>query len=348
MMKHTTTLLFLLFVHCCFAQDAVKKIDSIMKATSALHPRIGMSVGFISNGKEYNLNYGYTNRTDKVETDISSIYEIGSITKLFTAYLIAQQVELGTLDLDHPIDEYLPSDFKLNPGIAGKIKASDLASHQSGLPDFDFKKLMVTNPEQPLDQVTQEMVSSILSSTSELASQGNYQYSNISYALLGCMLETVTSSKYEDLIKNRILAPFSMPSTLTSNYKTPGMTTGYSAKGEQKAFFNWNSVIAPAGLVKSNSADMLAFIKQLLEPENEAINALLEHTYFKNTFIELGLGLNIIRENGTVIFAKTGDTLGQSSVLAYNPEENWGIVILTNQATGTARQAFEQILEVLD
>jgi len=114
-----------------------------------------------------------------------------------------------------------------------------------------------------------------------------------------------------------------MRNTLTSVIEGRNQTTGYNAKNEKRDFFNWNSVIAPAGLIKSNTKDMLKFVIELLNYENKPINTKLESTYFKNTFIEYGLGINILTENGKVVFFKTGDTLGQSSVLAYNPEERW-------------------------
>ncbi|WP_382382247.1 serine hydrolase domain-containing protein [Formosa undariae] len=326
----------------------ITKIDSIIKVNSNLNQKIGISVGFIKNNEEHFFNYGNLNRTDSTKISQNSIFEIGSITKLFTAHLIARQVELGKIDLDNTIDDYLPPFFELNTGLQNKIKVSDLASHQSGLPDFNFQELMEVNPKQPLNEVTKEMVDSVLMNTSNLKSYGSYQYSNISYVLLGYILENIVQDNYENIIKNNILIPLNMSKTKTLDYAGNEVTMGYNAQGELQDFFNWNSVIAPAGLLKSNATDMLKFIRLLLKPNNQAINNQLESTYFKNTFIELGLGLNILRENDTVVFAKTGDTLGQSCVLAYNPEKEWGIIILTNQANRTANEIFNQIFDILN
>lgn len=346
MTKYTGIIAALFFVNWGFAKNEISQVDSIIKASIKLNPEIGISVGLLSQNDVCFLNYGYTNRTEKTKIDENSIFEIGSITKLFTSYLISQQVELGNIYLDSTIDNYLPHFFTLNLALKHKIKVSDLASHQSGLPDFDFKKLLLIDPSQPLDLVTKETVDSILTNTTQLASYGGYQYSNISYVLLGYILENVLKKDYEDIIKDKILTPFKMSNTLCADYYESNLTQGYDIEGIQKDFFNWNSVIAPAGLLKSNSADMLKFIKQLLSKKNKAVRNLLEQTYFKNTIIELGLGLNIIRDNENVVFVKTGDTLGQSSVLAYNPKKKLGIVILTTQANGVARKVFNQILEI--
>ncbi len=346
MIKYFRIIVALFFVQYSFAQNEINKIDSIIHASIKLNPEIGISVGILNEHEVSFLNYGYANQAEKTKIDENSIFEIGSITKLFTSYLIGQQVELGRIHLDSTIDKYLPDFFTLNSALKNKIKVSDLASHQSGLPDFDFKKLLKVNPTQPLDLVTIETVDSILTNTTQLESYGSYKYSNISYVLLGYILENILKKDYEDIIKKKILKPFKMSNTLCSNYKKKKLTQGHDIDGMQKDFFNWNSVIAPAGLLKSNSKDLLKFIKQLLIKKNESVRSFLEQTYFKNTFIELGLGLTIIRKDGNAIFSKSGDTLGQSCVLAYNPKNKWGIVILTTQANGTARRIFNQVLDI--
>lgn len=347
MTKYIVSIIALFYFNLCSAQNKMAEIHNIVKTASEMDSSLSISLGFHYDNHAHYLNYGYTNHTDRVEVDLFSIFEIGSITKLFTAYLIAEQAALGNIDLNETIDAYLPLFLVLNSAIQNKIKVSDLASHQSGLPDFDFQKMMRIDPNQPLDLVTKETVDSVLRNTVELETYGSYQYSNISFVLLGYILENVTQTSYEALIKERMLVPFGMKNTMGSDFEDKNHTIGYNAKGEEKDFFNWNSVIAPAGLLKSNAQDLLEFVHVLMNTENDAITNELERTYFKNTFIELGFGLNIIRENEHVIFAKTGDTLGQSTVLAYNPVQNWGIVILTNQANGTARKMFEEILEVM-
>lgn len=348
MKKHIIVILSIIISNLCFAQNKITKIDSIIKAKYILNPEIGISIGLVYNTDQYFFNYGNSNRTDGQTIESETIFEIGSVTKLLTAYLIAQQVEKRKINLDNYIDDYLPSHIVLDSSIKNIIKISDLASHQSGLTDFDFKHLMTINPLQPLDEVTKEMVDSILTNTSDLNSLGSYKYSNISYVLLGYILENVCKDSYDNILRKNLLTPLKMNQTMTMVYKGSKQTTGYNAENEQRDFFNWNSTIAPAGLIKSNATDMLKFVIELLNYENESINAKLKTTFFKNTFIELGLGLNIIRENENVIYAKTGDTLGQSSVLAFDPEKKWGVIILTNQANGTARGLFNEILEVLN
>jgi len=347
-MKHLCTfLLLLLLSNLSIAQNTVHQIDSLVQAISLQHPAVGMSVGFFQNGNATFFNHGFTNQTEEVPVDEHTTFEIGSITKLFTAYLIAQQVAMDKIQVDQFIDAYIPDVLKLNPAIQNQIRISDLASHQSGLPEFDMMQLIQQNPIQPLDEVSLGLVDSILIHTTSLESIGTYRYSNISYVLLGYIIEQALDDTYENSIRNQILQPLQMNQTYTSDFRQGTLTTGYNAKGEPQALFNWNSVMAPAGLLKSNTSDLIQFLKVLLHPKTPSINATIQQTYFKNTFIELGLGLNILRVDDQVIYAKTGDSLGQSSVLAYNPVQQWGVVILTNQANGIARELFGNVLEVM-
>lgn len=347
MKKISLILFYLIISNLVFSQNEILKIDSLVKATSIQNPEIGISVGFIEGNNQYFFNYGFTDRTKRIKVNEKATFEIGSITKLVTSYLLLQQVEAGKIHLDSMIDGYLPDFLELNSAIKNKIKVSDLASHQSGLPGFDMMHLIEINPTQPLDEVTLEMVDSILVNTTSLESFGSYRYSNISYVLLGYIIENVVGDTYENIVKNNMLQPFRMKNTYTTDYKRGVITTGYNMQNERRDFLNWNSVMAPAGLLKSNSSDLVEFIRILLSPEYQAINDKLQNTYFKNTFIELGLGLNILRADDHVIYAKTGDSLGQSSVLAYNPKQKWGVVILTNQANSIAREVFGKIVKIM-
>lgn len=145
MIKHLSVILWILISNISFAQNQISKIDSIIKAIYTLNPDIGISVGFVNEKDEHFFNYGYTSRAGSQKVDCETSFEIGSITKLFTTYLISQQVEAGKMNLDSVIDIYLPSKIILNTAIKNRIKVSDLASHKLGIPDFDFEHLMSIN-----------------------------------------------------------------------------------------------------------------------------------------------------------------------------------------------------------
>lgn len=309
-----------------------KKLIPLVQEIYQKNPEVAISIGFIDNGKEYFLNYGKISRQSELEVDENTIYEIGSITKLLTANLIVQAHREGKLDIEDFMYKYLPEEYILPEEIEGTLKISDLASHQSGLPDLDFKKLMEINPRQPLD-ITEETIHSIINDSTELSGYGNYRYSNISYVLMGVILENIYNKDFERLLKEKIFIPAQMDHTLTTKYNVINIVTGYDQKGVEQEFFKWDSLSAPAGLLKSNTSDMAKLLKALLSNKGNMAMAteITERTFYKNTQREIGLGQQIERNGNDTFFYKTGDTFSGSSIIAYNKENDWGIIMLINQ-----------------
>lgn len=348
MLRFSILIFFSLSIGAVFSQSTPQLLEPIIAKAAEDNPNVGLSVGYISNGKSYFFNHGQQMRESKKMVDEHTVFEIGSITKLFTAHLIAQLMEKETISSDATIDEYLPEQFVLNNAITEQIKITDLASHQSGLPDFDFAKLIQVNPSQPLNEINPPLVDSILRNTNDLNDYGAYRYSNISFALLGLILEKTHQTSFEEILRQEILAPAKMHESRTSDFQANEMAQGYQADGKPAEAFHWNGIIASAGLLKSSTTDLLQFIDAfLLSEKYKSVNQRIQTTYFKNTFIELGMGLNILRENGHTIYVKTGDTLGQTSVLAYCPEKQFGLVILSNQAGGHARSLYSDLIQVI-
>lgn len=350
-MKTTLKLLTaLLFIsNFAFCQDFSKKIDSIIKASYDKNPDVGISVGFISNNKEFYTSYGKLSKESKVDIDKNSIFEIASITKILTGNMIAQASLEKKLKLDDYIDNYLPKQYILQKKLQNKIKISDLASHQSGLPDFDFQKLIEINSQQPINSVTKESLATMINQSKDLIDYGKFRYSNINFTLLGQILEKIYGKSYDEIIREKILKPAKMTKTLTQNFNVKNITTGYNPEGGAQEFFLWN-VTAPAGLVKSNASDMTKYLKALLTDGNSISDAALlaEKIYYKDEKREMGLGFNINTEDNDIIFLKSGDSMGQSSIICYNRAKNWGIIILLNQRNSKMRQdLLNQIYETV-
>jgi CubicO group peptidase (beta-lactamase class C family) len=339
-MKTLKFLAALLFIsNFSFGQDYSKKIDSIIKVNYQKNPDVGISVGFISNNKEFYTSYGKLSKESNVDIDKNSIFEIASVTKILTGNMIAQASVEKKLKLDDYIDSYLPKQYVLQKNLQNKVKISDLASHQSGLPDFDFQKLMVENPQQPISSVTEQSLATMINNCTNLLDYGKFRYSNINFILLGQILEKIYGKSYDEIIREKILKPAKMNATLTKDFNVKNKTTGYNPDGGAQEFFLWN-VTAPAGLIKSNAYDMTQYLKSLLSKDNKISNAALraEKIYYKDEKREMGLGFNINTEDGDTIYVKSGDSMGQSSIVCYNRAKNWGIIILLNKRDFKMRQ----------
>lgn len=339
-MKTIKIFAILLFIsQISFGQDYSKKIDSIINASHQKNPDVGISVGFISNNQEFYTSYGKLSKESKVDIDKNSIFEIASITKILTANMIAQASLENKLKLDDYIDSYLPKQYVLQKNLQNKIRISDLASHQSGLPDIDFAKLIEINPQQPVNKITAQSLAKIINESTNLIDYGKYRYSTIGIVLLGQILEKVYGKSYDEILSEKILKPAKMRETLTKDFNVKNITTGYNPEGGAQEFFLWN-LTAPAGLVKSSAYDMVKYLKALLGKNNKISNAELtsEKIYYKDEKREMGLGLNISTEDGDTIYLKSGDSMGQSSIICYSRTKNWGIIILLNKRNSKMRQ----------
>ncbi|MBL0737949.1 beta-lactamase family protein [Flavobacterium sp. GN10] len=340
-MKTSVKILATLLVisNISFGQDITKKIDSIIKDNYQKNPTVGISIGFIKDGKEFYTSYGNLNSKSDAKIDKNSIFEIASITKILTSNLIAQAVNENKIKTDDFIDAYLPTVYVLHQNLENKIRISDLASHQSGLPDIDFGKLIELNPQQPVSSVTQETLSSLINNCTELADYGKYRYSTIGYTLLGQILEKIYNKSYDEIIREKIIQPLKMKHTLTKDFNVKNITTSHNPDGGIQEFFKWN-ITAPAGLIKSNTSDMILYLKAILNEKSAVGKAELiaEKIYYKDQKREMGLGLGIMTDDKNTIYSKSGDSMGQSSIICYNRDKNWGIIILLDQRNSKMRQ----------
>ncbi len=123
-----------------------------------------------------------------------------------------------------------------------------------------------------------------------------------------------------------------MTATLTTDFNVKNKVVGHDVNGVPQDYFDWNSLFAPAGLLKSNTSDMSKLLKILLSNQGTTGKAtsITEQTFYKNTQREIGFGQVIERNGSDTFFHKTGDTFSCSSILAYDKESNWGLIILIN------------------
>lgn len=322
-----------------FGQNISQKIDSIIHDNYRKNPGVGISVGFINNNEEYYTAYGTLNAESQIKINKNSIFEIASITKILTSNLIAQAMMEKKINADDYIDDFLPKAYVLHKNLKNKIKISDLASHQSGLPDIDFGKLIEIDPQQPINSVTEKTLASIINSCTELKDYGKYRYSTIGYTLLGQILEKVYGKSYDEIIRTKLIEPLQITNTLTKDFNVKNRTVGHNPNGGIQEFFKWN-ITAPAGLVKSNASDMVTFLKEVLNNETTIGKAAMitEKIYYKDEKREMGLGTNIMTDEKNTIYLKSGDSMGQSSIICYNRAKKWGIIILLNQRNSKMRQ----------
>lgn len=144
--------------------------------------------------------------------DENTIFEIGSVSKVFTSLLLADMIERGEVSLDDPIDKFLPEDVKAPSYNERKITLLDLTTHTSGLPRWpDGFPIQDINEQYEYDR--EELYDYLVNVELSREIGSEYSYSNIGVSLLGHILSLQVGQSYEELLKERVLDKFEMENT---------------------------------------------------------------------------------------------------------------------------------------
>ncbi|MCO6512078.1 MAG: serine hydrolase [Aridibacter famidurans] len=252
------TLILLLPVFA-FGQD----IEAILKNRLTEEP-VGSAISAVVVDKDgatfYNVGT-LSKEPNAKPADKDTVYEIGSITKVFTGILLAEAIKRGEVKLDDPLSKFLPSSIAPLKYGEREITLKDLTTHGSALPSLpdDFKP---KDPQNPYADYTVEQLYAFLGRyklTREIGSQ--FEYSNLAVGLLGHILAKQAKMDYEELVKKRILEPLGMKDTAITF--TPSMkehlAIGHDSSG--KATSNWDlPTFAGAGALRSTAKDMAKFL----------------------------------------------------------------------------------------
>jgi serine-type D-Ala-D-Ala carboxypeptidase/endopeptidase len=313
----------------------VKRIDQQKQA-------VGIVVGVIEpNGRRVvaygNLANGNLPNGDPGTLDGDTIFEIGSVTKVFTSLLLADMVTRKEVTLDDPAAKYLPAHVKMPERSGKSITLLDLSTHSSGLPRLP-SNLKPKDLRNPYAGYSVDDLYQFLSGYTLPRDPGSeFEYSNLGGGLLGHLLAYRAGTDYESLIGTRITQPLSMPDTsiaLSSSMKQR-MATGQNPRLVPAA--NWDfPTLAGAGALRSSANDMLTFLEAFLgykeSPLAHAMKAMFEvrRTLGK---ANIGLGWFIFPTDGREIANHDGGTGGFCSYVGYDPKERIGVVVLSNAFT---------------
>lgn len=338
-MKKINFIIILFLFTNSYSQNIKNDIDSLFYAKknsiSLLKPNIGISIGIIKNHDSFYYSYGNLNHDSTEKINQNTIFEIGSVTKVFTGLLIANYIQKNKLKLYDYIEKYLPKNI-LNKSIRNKVTIKNLLSYTSGLPTFHGDKYDIQLQEidsvQPYKSVTKNQLLNILTKTDTLGKQ-DYEYSNFNYTLLGYILEKSGKRKYENLLKKNIFDILEMNNTFCNNTQNINVAGQYNEYGKIV-----NNIILgefePAGVIKSNVIDMTKFLNnQIYNNESKLLKSIniSQSILYENTNFKTGFGWHIINLKNNNVYIMQGDTFGNSSIIGFDKKNNIGIVILANQ-----------------
>ncbi|MBI3670471.1 MAG: serine hydrolase [Acidobacteria bacterium] len=310
----------------------------------------GLSLVIVQDGKVIlSRGYGFRDVKNQLPVTPQTLFAIGSITKSFTAASLARLVDEGKLEWDKPVREYMPS-FRMYDEVASEhMTPRDLVTHRSGLPRHDA---LWYNSELTRAQLVERL--RYLEPSKDFRS--TYQYNNLMFVTAGYLASHVSGVKWEDLVQQRIFAPLGMQSSnfaVSDSQKSSDFAHPYKVAKEgsteevKEVPFRVIDALGPAGSINSNAEGMAQYllmylgrgkhgetrvlsesnVAQMTTPQMVAPSAL---RYPEIGHVSYGMALSISSYRGHKMVSHGGAIDGFTALLSFLPQDNLGVVVLTN------------------
>ncbi len=310
----------------------------------------GMSIGVIRGDQQTTVHLGAAGQAGNTPTD-DTIYEIASISKVFTGLLLADAVTRNELRLDQPAQDLLPDGVKM-PSLQDKpITLEQIATHRSGLPRL-ANNMPSLQSDNPYVDYTSDLAHRFLNEHQLQRAPGEkHEYSNFAFALLGHLLAEQAGTSYDDLLHDRVTTPLGMQDTgvaMTVSMQER-LATPHGADG--KVASQWQFADMPgAGGIHSSVRDMLRFSQANLNPPQDQLGSALNLAWKKHQEagpgeFAMGLAWHIAGDGSTRWH--NGQTGGYHSMMMVNREARLAVIILANSATMEIDQLAGQIFQML-
>lgn len=319
------------------SDDHIRQI--LVERVDAQGKGIGIVVGVVAPEGRRVISYGQRGEGDPRPLEGDTVFEIGSMTKVFTALLLADMVRRHEVAFDDPIAKYLPVGTRLPEPNGYPITLLDVATHTSGLP---------TMPDRlpPLDELVTANYSGadlyqFLARYEPPPQNGmKWNYSNIGYSLLGQALAARAGTDYETLLRTRVTVPLALNSTGVSvspdlNAK---LAVGHDSSLQPTPPISTVPIMAvmtPAGGVLSTANDVLTFLSVAMGDQGSPLSpamATMLSTRRPADGGEQALGWMVTGDGDDELIVHDGGTFGYASSMAWDPKARVGVVVLSNHA----------------
>ncbi|MGH9776903.1 MAG: serine hydrolase [Candidatus Acidiferrales bacterium] len=307
----------------------------------------GLAVAVVKDGEVILLKgYGYRDVEKQLPVTPQTLFAIGSITKSFTVLDLATLVDEGKLEWDKPVREYLP-EFRLYDQVASeRMTPRDLVTHRSGLPRHDALWYNATFSRR-------DMVERLRHLEPSKDFRAVYQYQNLMFMTAGYLAERLTGKKWEEVTRERLLAPLGMTrsnfSVLESEKDADFAQPYQKAKEELKRVpFRVIDEMGPAGSINSSAEEMSRYLLMHMNKgkvgEKQMVssaNLTQMHTpqmvsggappWPEQGYASYGMGLQVTAYRGNVLVNHGGAIDGFWAYLSFLPQKNIGVVALSNR-----------------
>jgi dipeptidyl aminopeptidase/acylaminoacyl peptidase/CubicO group peptidase (beta-lactamase class C family) len=298
---------------------------------------------------------GVLNKDTAVAVTPDSLFQIGSISKVWTTTVVMQLVDEGVLDLDAPVADVLPELQLTDPSVAGKLTMRHLLTHTSGI-DGD-----VFTDTGRGDDCIEKYVAGLADVAQNHPLGATWSYCNSGFILAGRVIEKLTDATWDRAMKKRLFTPLGLQRTVTLpeqallHRAAVGHVSESGAEPARAAVWGLPRAVGPAGVITASVADVLSFARlhitgglaadgtRLLSRASAAAMTELQAELPEKHTLGDSWGLGWIRFGwgGRRLIGHDGNTIGQSAFLRLLPEEELAVTLLTNG--GNARDLYEDL-----
>jgi CubicO group peptidase (beta-lactamase class C family) len=350
------------------AQDVdLNALDTYFAKAQRDWPVPGFSVAIVKDGRiVLEKGYGVRDARQNDPADEHTLYAIASNSKAFTAASLAMLVDKGDLSWDDRVVEHLPWFELYDPWVTQEIRIRDLLSHRAGLGTFSGDMLWYGTPYS-----AEEIVRRTRHVPQAYPFRAGYGYSNLMFIAAGEVLRAVSGTGWHDFVEERFFGPLGMSRSVTSTGDLPMRdnvaTPHKNERGEVVPieWYNWDAMGAAGGII-SSVHDMAQWLMaqlnggtvgevQLFSQEAQremwkvhnplAVSPGYRQRYPSTHFRGYGLGWSLADYRGRKVTSHGGGYDGMYSQVALVPEENLGVVVLTNAMTGVAPALVYRVLD---
>jgi serine-type D-Ala-D-Ala carboxypeptidase/endopeptidase len=297
----------------------------------------GVAVAWVDEKGVQFFQTGHFAKADNRPVTPDTQFEIGSVTKVFTALLLAESERAGKVSRDDPVTKHLkvattPEGF----ARLEKITLLMLATHTSGLPRLP-PNLAPADMRDPYADYTQEkLLAALARSAADVKAPADYAYSNYGASVLGQALAAAWGQPYSEALRRHVLDPLGLTQTtlgMTGAAAPENMAPGHDDKGAPVPIWIFDA-IAPAGALRSSTRDLALFLQACLGLRETALAASFTATVQPQRPLvgligSIGLAWHLTAEDPPIIW-HNGGTGGYRSFIGFEPRGKRGIVVLVN------------------
>lgn len=351
--------LALLIIQSCNAQISSDILSTIINEEAHLFLKderfSAVSIALYNNGKSSIGHYGELDKGLGNRPTNQTLYEIASVTKTMTGYLVAMAINEGKLALDDAVYDILGDKYKNLQYQKESVTIQHLITHTSGLSlniqgVSELYQIPSSNNYSEAQKILanyskEELLLEIQSVELTQKPGEEYSYSNVAPNLIAYILEFVYNKPFEQLLKEQLFIPAKMANTQINldNKQQTLLSNGYNEDNELMPNFKkpiqlWGA----AGRIKSNSEDLLNYIKWQLDKENADVKLSHEKLFHDVDNIWIGYYWEVIEDNASYHIEHHGGIYGSQNWLMIYPEQNIGISIITNSSFPQANQLIKE------